>query len=146
MLWRGSARYLVRRSSDRVYNRDRPALHCDGKPPGPILHGLGFYAHYYQQSATSPPHPDFLADLAGKQIPTLLIKGRCDYLSWSSAAEYVRALPGARIVYLVGSGHNSYQDEPGRYMADVRAFLLSRSLPDPPLPDTSVPHGYEGPG
>ena len=42
---------------DRVYNRTRPALHCAGKPPGPQLHGLGFYAHYYPQSAASPRAP-----------------------------------------------------------------------------------------
>jgi proline iminopeptidase len=40
---------------DRVYNRTRPALHCEGKPPGPPLSGLGFYAHYFPQSPASPP-------------------------------------------------------------------------------------------
>jgi proline iminopeptidase len=52
---------------DRVYNQTRPALHCEGKPPGPRLHGLGFYAHYYPQSATSPPHADFLPDLVEQE-------------------------------------------------------------------------------
>jgi proline iminopeptidase len=62
-------------------------------PTGRERKGFGFYAHYYPQSATSPPRENFLPDLAGQETPTLIIKGRCDYLSWSSAKEYLRALP-----------------------------------------------------
>jgi len=130
---------------DRVYNRMRPALHCAGKPPGPQLHGLGFYAHYYQQSPASPPHPDFLPALAGQTIPALVIKGRCDYLSWSSAVAYLEALPGAQLVYLDGAGHNAYQDEPDRYLAAVRAFLLDEPLPEPAYEEQRPPDDYEGP-
>ena len=54
---------------DRVYNRTRPALHCQSKPPGPELHGLGFYAHYYPQSATSPPYAESLSALTGRLVP-----------------------------------------------------------------------------
>jgi proline iminopeptidase len=130
---------------DRVYNKTRPALHCRDKPPGPRLHGLGFYAHYYPQSATSPPHADFLPNLAGQDIPTLVIKGRCDYLSWSSAQEFLEAIPDARLLYLNGSGHNAYQDEPERYIAGVRAFLLGRPLPERPYEDGRMPEDYQGP-
>jgi proline iminopeptidase len=130
---------------DRIYNRTRPALHCEDEPPGPKLHGLGFYAHYYQQSATSPPHANFLSALAGQETATLVIKGRCDYLSWSSAGEYMRALPDARLLYLEGSGHNAYQDQPERYMANVRAFLLGRPSPERPYEGNRPPDDYEGP-
>lgn len=78
---------------DLVYNRTRPALHCRNKPLGPRLHGLGFYAHYYRQSATSPPHENFLPALAEQEPPALIIKGRCDYLSGSSAVEYLGRCP-----------------------------------------------------
>ena len=54
-------------------------------------------------------------------------------------------MPEARLIYLDGSGHNAYQDEPGRYMANVRAFLLGRPLPQPPYEEHRVPDGYEGP-
>ena len=130
---------------DHVYNRTRPALHCQSKPPGPELHGLGFYAHYYPQSATSPPHAEFRSALTGQDIPALVIKGRCDYLSWFSGQEYLGALPGARLLYLGGSGHNAYQDEPKRYMAGVRAFLLGRLLPERPYEGSRSPDSYEGP-
>ena len=130
---------------DRVYNRTRPALHCDGKPPGPELHGLGFYAHYYYQSATSPSRPDFLPTLTGQPIPTLVLKGRCDYLSWSSAVAYLEALPDSRLVYLSGAGHNAYQDEPERFLAAVRAFLRDQPQPEPPYEGDLPPADYEGP-
>ena len=130
---------------DRVYNRTRPALHCRGEPPGPRLHGLGFYAHYYPQSATSPPHAEFLSALARQDIPALVIKGRCDYLSWSSAQKYLQVLPDTRLLYLDGSGHNAYQDEPERYMAGMRAFLLDRPLPARPYEGNHLPEDYEGP-
>jgi proline iminopeptidase len=130
---------------DRIYNRTRPALHCRDKPPGPALHGLGFYANQYPQSATREPHADFLPDLEGQSVPTLVIKGRCDYLSWSSAQEYLEALPDAWLLYLDGSGHNAYQDEPERYMTNVRAFLLGRALPQSPYEGHRVPDDYEGP-
>jgi proline iminopeptidase len=129
---------------DRIYNRTRPALHCRDKPPGPALHGLGFYANQYPQSATREPHTDFLPELEGQDIPALVIKGRCDYLSWSSAQEYLEALPDARLLYLEGSGHNAYQDEPERYMAGVRAFVLGRTLPERPYESSRPPEGYEG--
>jgi proline iminopeptidase len=73
-----------------------------------------------------------------------VIKGRCDYLSWSSAQEYLEALPDARLLYLEGSGHNAYQDEPERYMAGVRAFVLGRPLPERPYESSRPPEGYEG--
>jgi proline iminopeptidase len=130
---------------DRVYNRTRPALHCEEKSSRPELHGLGFYAHYYPQSAASPPREDFLPDLAEVETPTLIVKGRCDYLSWSSAQEYLGALPHSELLYLRGAGHNAYQDEPGRFMENVRAFLLGRPLPGDLHEDGGPPGDYEGP-
>jgi proline iminopeptidase len=130
---------------DRVYNRTRPALHCRDEPPGPTLHGLGFYANQYPQSATRRPSVDFLPGLSGRGIPTLVIKGNCDYESWSSAVAYLRALPEAELAYLRGAGHNAYQDEPKLYMDAVRTFLTGRPLPHAPREDHGVPGGYEGP-
>jgi proline iminopeptidase len=130
---------------DRVYNRSRPALHCRDRGPGPELHGLGFFANQYPQSATRSPNHDFLPELTGSDIPTLIFKGRCDYLSWSSAVAYLRALPASRLIYLEGAGHNTYQDEPDRALATVRAFLLDQPLPESPYTGSEPPPGYEGP-
>lgn len=130
---------------DRIYNRTRPALHCRGQPPGPELHGLGFFANQYPQSATRAPNLDFLPELDGSDIPTLIVKGRCDYLSWSSAVAYLQALPESRLIYFDEAGHNIYQDEPDRVLETVRAFLLGQPLPQAPYTGTEPPPGYEGP-
>jgi proline iminopeptidase len=130
---------------DRVYNRSRPALHCRGLPPGPALHGLGFYANQFPQSAAHEPDPNPRPALAGQNTPALIIKGSCDYLSWSSALAYGQALPQSKLVYLSGAGHNAYQVKPVVFLACVRAFLTGRPLPFAPVEGTAVPSDFEGP-
>lgn len=130
---------------DRVYNRSRAAAHCDGAPPGPKLHGLGFYAWAFPQSATSEPPPDPRPALAGRSTPALVLKGSCDYLSWSSAVAYRDALPNAQLVYLPDAGHNAYQDQPEQFLAAVRAFLTGRPLPVHPWAGSASPPDFEGP-
>jgi proline iminopeptidase len=54
-------------------------------------------------------------------------------------------LSDARLLYLDGSGHNAYQDEPERYMANVRAFLLGRPWLERPYQGHCMPDDYQGP-
>jgi proline iminopeptidase len=131
--------------NDWVYNAGRAGAHCRGLPPGPALHGLGFYAYQFPQSAAARPWPDPRAALARLDTPALVVKGSCDYLSWSYGTDYLRALPGARLVYLHRAGHNAYQDRPAEFLATVRAFLADRPLPIAPWAGTGVPADYEGP-
>lgn len=130
---------------DQVYNASRPALHCPGKGPGPELHGLGFYAHQYPQSARSPADPDIRDSVTGHPVPTLVVKGQCDYLSWSSAIENLEALPDSTLVYLEDAGHNAYQDRPDAFFESVRSFLRGDDTIPSERHDTSAPDGYEGP-
>jgi proline iminopeptidase len=44
--------------NDRVYNAGRAGTHCADLPPGPALHGLGFYAYQFPQSAAALPWTD----------------------------------------------------------------------------------------
>lgn len=125
---------------DRVYARSEPALHCRGATPGPELHGLGFYV----SAVPRPPHPELRRALAGLSTPALVIKGACDYLTWRSAQDYLQALPNATLVYLSMAGHNAYQDQPERFLANLRAFLAGAAPPDART-DTAPPDDYEGP-
>jgi proline iminopeptidase len=130
---------------DRIYNRGRTSFHCDGAAPGPELHGLGFYAWAFPQSAASEPAADPRPALRGMSTPALIIKGSCDYLSWSSAVAYRDALPDARLIYLPGAGHNVYQDRPDAFLAAVRAFLTGQPLPVAPWDGSAAPADFEGP-
>jgi proline iminopeptidase len=131
--------------NDRVYNAGRAGTHCADLPPGPALHGLGFYAHQFPQSAAARPWTDPRPRLAHVATPALVLKGSCDYLSWATAAAYRRALPDAELVYLRHAGHNSYQDQPAAYLASVRAFLTGRPPPVAPWTGTGAPADFEGP-
>ena len=88
---------------------------------------------------------DFLPALAEVSAPALIFKGRCDYLSWSSATAYGKALPHARLVYLADAGHNSYDDQPARFLTALRAFLLDEPVPGVTSAVRAMPAGYEGP-
>jgi proline iminopeptidase len=126
---------------DQLYARAAPALHCRGAAPGPALHGLGGYASVVPRGAW----PWLRPALAGLPTPALVVKGACDYLTWSSAVDYLHALPNAALVYLPAAGHNAYQERPADYLAAVRAFLADQ--PPPELLDASdtPPADYEGP-
>jgi proline iminopeptidase len=131
--------------NDRVYNAGRAGTHCRDAGPGPELYGLGFYTYQFPQSAAARPWADPRPALARLATPALVIKGSCDYLSWSSGLAYRHALPRAELVYLHHAGHNAYQDQPAAYLAVVRAFLAGRSLPTPAWTGDAVPADYEGP-
>jgi proline iminopeptidase len=131
--------------NDRVYNAGRAGAHCRGASPGPALHGLGFYAYQFPQSAAARPWADPRSQLARLPTPALVIKASCDYLSWATGVDYRQALPNAQLVYLHRAGHNAYQDQPAAFLAVVRAFLTGRPLPIPPQSGSGVPADYEGP-
>lgn len=130
--------------NDRIYAASEPALHCPGNALDRPPTGLGFYRLQYPQSAAAPAAPDLRPDLSGSDTPALVIKGSCDYLSWSSAVTYVDTFSEAKLIYLRG-GHNVHQDAPEEVLAELRAFLTSRPLPIAPYRGTAVPPDYEGP-
>jgi proline iminopeptidase len=131
--------------NDRVYNAGRAGAHCRDAGPGPALHGLGFYAFQFPQSATARPWADPRPQLARLTTPALVVKGSCDYLSWATGVDYRHALPNAQLVYLRRAGHNAYQDQPATFLAVVRAFLAAWPLPIVPWRGGGVPADYEGP-
>jgi proline iminopeptidase len=129
---------------DAHYNRVRSALRCNGRT-APELHGLGAYANAYPQSAARASVRDRRLAFARARIPGIVIKGSCDYLSWSSALSYVDALPTPLLVYLRQAGHNAYQDKPSTYLATIRAFLTDRPLPLRLHRGRHAPRDFEGP-
>jgi proline iminopeptidase len=129
---------------DDVYALTEPGLHCTQPEAVRRLRGLGFYANQFPQSAQAKLPQDFTASLLRYRIPTLVIKGSCDYLTWESALAYLDAFQEgpAHMVYLPGAGHNAYQDLPHEHAQNVKAFLNDEPLPNG-RSDRNVPDDYE---
>jgi proline iminopeptidase len=127
-----------------VYAATEPALHCANTEPAQRLDGLGFYANQFPQSAQRVQPKDITHVLRRYKIPTLVIKGSCDYLTWASAIVYLDAFQQgpAQLVYLSGAGHNAYRDKPHEFELSVKAFLNSQPLPNQYI-DKHVPADYE---
>ena len=74
-----------------------------------------------QQTVLTDPRPQ----LRRITVPTLLIWGEQDaMIPISNAADYLAALPHARLVKLPGIGHLPQEEQPARGLAALEAFLL----------------------
>lgn len=104
-----------------LYAHERPAMFCD--PADAELAGtagVGFYANLVGQSGDDSGVS--VADLRALDVPVLIVNPSCDYVPQSIAAEYLRLLPGARMVRVPG-GHLAYLEDPGPWLAAVEAAL-----------------------
>jgi hypothetical protein len=70
-----------------------------------------------------------------------------DFRTWMQRREeLIREAEKARLARaLRGSRKRRGQDEPERYMANLRAFLLGRQLPESPYQGHRMPKDYAGP-
>jgi pimeloyl-ACP methyl ester carboxylesterase len=104
-----------------LYAHETPAMFCD--PADADLAGtagVGFYANLVGQAAGDAEVS--VADLRALDVPVLIVKPSCDYVPESIADEYLRLLPGARMVRVPG-GHLAYLEHPGAWLAAVEAAL-----------------------
>lgn len=121
-----------------------PALYCH--PPARTTGGdPGFFANAMLLRPTAWGHIDPHVALRQVDTPALIVKGQCDYLSWSSATDYRDTLPHACLIYIPGAGHRIYAERPTIFFAAVEAFLDGKSLPLPIVTVPNPPPGYEGP-
>lgn len=130
---------------DVLFARVAPGIVCDARslPQGEI-HGLGFYANQVPQAANAPRPADPRPALRAIRAPALVLKGSCDYLPWALTMEYRDTLPDATLVYLSGVGHQAYEEQPGPYLAAVRAFLRDEPPPIAPYAPRDPPPDYTG--
>jgi pimeloyl-ACP methyl ester carboxylesterase len=72
-------------------------------------------------------HPDFSEALSGISVPVLLIWGADDARSPPICGEKMRdRIRGSRLVVIPDAGHVSNVEQPARFNAEVRTFLLQR--------------------
>lgn len=130
--------------NDIVVGQATPALHCPGSYEGEPVRGTGFYAAQFPQSAAAKKRSDIRASLSGKPVSTLIMKGSCDYLSWSSALEYRDLLPNSSLLYFSGAGHNLHQENMELVSSAIIDFLDQKPLPVPKYIASFAPPDYQG--
>jgi proline iminopeptidase len=131
--------------NDMVVQGAAPALHCTGSRTNEPVRGTGFYAAQYPQSATMNEQLDVRSRMAGIPVPTLILKGSCDYLSWSSVLDYRNYLPNSSLLYFPDTGHNLHQDKPEIVRDTIVSFLDQKATQVPNYRGSAVPPGYQGP-
>ncbi|MEU2211342.1 alpha/beta fold hydrolase [Streptomyces hygroscopicus] len=73
--------------------------------------------------------PDPRPRLRTLHVPSLIMRGECDFIKPAVTAEYQHTLAGSELVTVQGAGHSISGEQPGRYTALLRAFLLDEPLP-----------------
>lgn len=132
------------RRNDKVLTAAQTGLVCSTAAQSPVT-GSGFYRLQYPQSATAPAPSDLRPAVTGLGTPTLIFKGGCDYLSWSSVQDYRHTLTQATLVYLPEAGHDLSRDQPGVVLNTTRAFLTGRPLPVTAYHPDDPPPTYQNP-
>jgi non-heme chloroperoxidase len=66
---------------------------------------------------------DFSRELANIQAPTLIFWGDQDALTRNGQEALTAAIAGSRLVTYAGAGHGLHWEEPGRFAADLTAFV-----------------------
>ncbi|MFJ2636302.1 alpha/beta fold hydrolase [Streptomyces sp. NPDC087422] len=75
--------------------------------------------------------PDPRPRLRAIRVPSLVMRGSCDFIKPAVTEEYRQTLPDSRIVHVKDAGHAISHDQPALYTALLRSFLLDRPLPTP---------------
>lgn len=127
--------------NDTILTRAASGLHCTAAD-WPRVSGSGFYRLQSSQSRLASP-PDLRPRLVTNPTPTLILKGGCDYLSWTSATGYRRVLPRSSLIYLPDAGHNISQEAPDTVLAAAAAFIRERPSPVPLYQGLDNPVDYQ---
>ncbi|WP_066940069.1 alpha/beta hydrolase [Microtetraspora fusca] len=139
-----AAHALVPDSEADAYFREllltaKDATGCPGSAPAPVHDNRpGFYSNQ-MTSADAAAVPDPRPRLRAVHVPTLVVRGECDYLKWAVTYDYRRTLPESTLVYVRGAGHSIANGRPDLYRDLLLAFLLDRPLPLPPVTSADEP-------
>ncbi|MFJ2270682.1 alpha/beta fold hydrolase [Streptomyces sp. NPDC087849] len=102
---------------------------CQGTPPTAAHHNpQGFYSNQLLRKDFERI-PDPRPNLRTAHVPSLVLRGECDFIKPAVTDEYRRTLPDSRLVTVEGAGHAISRGRPRLYTALLRAFLLGRPLP-----------------
>ncbi|MER6526255.1 alpha/beta fold hydrolase [Streptomyces sp. NPDC001508] len=75
--------------------------------------------------------PDPRPVLRTVHVPSLIMRGECDFVRPEVTREYRQTLPDSRLVHIPGAGHAIARAQPRLYTVLLEAFLLDKPLPAP---------------
>ncbi|TYK44510.1 alpha/beta fold hydrolase [Actinomadura decatromicini] len=110
--------------------------------PGRPLHEAASRSGFYSNQMISDDMleaPDPRPALRRVAVPTLILRGECEYKRWEIAREYRDVIPGARLVQVPDAGHVIEAEQPALYRSTVTAFLTGRPLPLAPYTAQTAP-------
>ncbi len=64
-------------------------------------------------------------------VPSLVLRGECDYIDWKVTRLYRDTIPNAQLVYIPRAGHSISNEQPEAYYQTIKAFLMGKPLPSP---------------
>jgi len=124
-----------------------PGTVCDpAHAPKQMPLGNGFYDNIFTTEDAQTRHGNFnpRLRLSSNHTPSLILTGACNYVPWAVTWQYKATLPNSTLLYFPHAGHVIYQDQPGLYLACIRAFLLGMPLPLHPWTTAQPPETLEG--
>lgn len=102
---------------------------CQGAPPTEAHNNpQGFYSNQIIQKDFEQV-PDPRPKLRTAHVPSLIMRGECDFIRPGVTYEYRQTLPNSELVTIKGAGHAISRGRPQLYTALLRAFLLGMPLP-----------------
>lgn len=102
---------------------------CQGAPPTEAHNNpQGFYSNLIIQKDFEQV-PDPRPRLRTAHVPSLVMRGKCDFIRPAVTYEYRQTLPDSELVTVKGAGHAIHRGQPQLYTAPLRAFRLGRPLP-----------------
>jgi proline iminopeptidase len=102
---------------------------CEDAPPATAHDNpQGFYSNQMTVKDFEQL-PDPRPRLRTLRVPSLIMRGECDFIKPAVTAEYQHTLAGSELVTVKEAGHSISGEQPGRYTALLRAFLLDEPLP-----------------
>ncbi|MFV5998311.1 alpha/beta fold hydrolase [Streptomyces sp. NPDC056231] len=101
---------------------------CQGAPPTAAHHNpQGFHSNQILRDDFERI-PDPRPNLRTAHVPSLILRGECDFIKPAVTDEYRRTLPDSQLVTLKDARHAISRGRPRLSTALLRAFLLGRPL------------------
>jgi proline iminopeptidase len=105
--------------------------------PDPQSPGYNPYVSLVSDVSDDRP-PDPRVRLREVFVPTMLLRGECDYVDWDVVQQYWEAVPNLHAYYVEGAGSMLHLSQPDLVKALLFAFLNEEPMPLEPLSDREI--------